>query len=231
MTISVVIPAYNEERLLPKTIRSLQQLDRKPDEILIVNGGSTDQTAAISEKMGARVITVAHRGIGFARQQGLIAAKGDIIAFTDADTIVPKLWLTTIENTLFQPNVSGVFGSFRVTDGKPFYKFIINIYQPIVNQIFYWFGIYMAAGQNVAFLKTKALEAGGFPAEYKIAEDVEMAHRLKKVGRVVYLPNLIVTSSGRRGDEGLGFIFRGAKAFFIYFVLHRGDKIGFPDIR
>lgn len=231
MTISVVIPAYNEEQLLPKTISALLELDRKPDEILIVNGGSTDQTVAIAEHMGTRVITVAHRGIGFARQQGVLAAKGDIVAFTDADTVVPKHWLTTIEQTLQKPNVSGVFGSFRVTDGKPFYRFLINIYQPILNQILYWFGIYMAAGQNIAFIKTKAIEAGGFPAEYKIAEDVEMAHRLKKVGHVVYLPRLIVTSSGRRGDEGLGFILRGAKAFFIYFVLHRGDKVGFPDIR
>lgn len=231
MKISVVIPAYNEEVLLPKTIESLLTQDRKPDEIIVVDGGSTDKTAEISKKLGAVVISVPHRGIGFARQQGLAIATGDFVSYTDADSLVPKNWLTIIETELSKPGVSGVFGSFRVKDGRFFYQFIINVLQPFVNQILYWFGIYMAAGQNISFIRAKANEAGGFPVDYKIAEDVEMAHRLKKVGKVVYLPRLIVISSGRRGDEGFRYIFRGLKAFFIYFVTHRGDKVGFPDIR
>ncbi len=231
MKISVVIPAYNEEVLLPRTIKSLLELDRKPDEIIVVDGGSIDKTADVSKKLGAIVITVPHRVIGFARQQGLAIAKGDFVAYTDADTIVPKDWLTQIETALSKPGVSGAFGSFRVKDGRFFYRLIINVLQPFINQILYWFGIYMAAGQNISFIRAKANEAGGFPVDFKIAEDVEMAHRLRKVGRVLYLPRLIVISSGRRGDEGYKYIFRGLKAFFIYFVLHRGDKVGFPDIR
>lgn len=231
MTISVVIPAYNEEKYLPLTLKSLQKLDKLPDEVIVVDGDSTDKTPDVAKSFGAKVVHVPHRGIGFARQQGVLAAKSDIIAFTDSDTVVPTNWLTEIEKSLSRPGVSGVFGAFRVTDGRWFYKVIINVYQPILNQILYWFGIYMAAGQNIAFWRKLAEKAGGFPAEYKIAEDVEMAHRLKKVGKVIYRPDLIVRSSGRRGDEGFKFIFRGMKAFFIYFVLHKGDRVGFPDIR
>ena len=57
MKISVVIPALNEEKLLPKTLTSLAALDRKPDEIIVVNASSTDLTVQVAEKMGAKVIS------------------------------------------------------------------------------------------------------------------------------------------------------------------------------
>src|SRR5258706_9663525 len=105
MTISVVIPAYNEQKYLPKTLESLKKLDRKPDQIVVVDGGSTDATATVARAHGATVITVAHRGIGYARDKGLEKATGDIVAFTDADTVVPHDWLVKIEETLSRPKV------------------------------------------------------------------------------------------------------------------------------
>jgi len=231
MKISVVIPAYNEEKLLPKTIASLFSLSRKPDEILVVDGGSTDATAVVATKAGARVITVAHRGIGYARQQGLLAATGDIVAYTDADTVHPNDWLSRIETTLQRPGVVGVFGTFRVPDGWWVYRWYINYFQPTINQIYYWFGIPMAAGQNTAFLKKAGIAAGGFPEDFKIAEDIEMARRLMTQGTVVFDTHLIVISSGRRGDEGFPLLWRIFKAFLLYIVFRKANTIGFPDIR
>lgn len=231
MTISVVIPAYNEEKSLPLTLDSLKKLDRQPDEILVVDGGSTDKTGSVAENYHARVLVVPHHGIGFARQQGLKAAASEIIAFTDADTLVPHDWLTKIEATLNQPGVVCVFGTFRVPSGWWAYRWYINLIQPVLNQIYYWFGIPMAPGQNISFWKDKALAAGGFPEDFKIAEDIEMARRLMKIGRVILRQDLIVESSGRRGNEGIGLLVRTFKAFFIYFFYRRANKIGFPDIR
>lgn len=231
MTISVVIPAYNEESYLPRTLASLHKLDRKPDEILVVDGGSTDKTAAIARQNGATVITVAHRGIGFARDKGLKRATGDIIAFTDADTVVPRDWLTKIEETLSSPGVVGVFGTFRVPDGWWVYRWYIDYIQPSLNQLYYWLGIPMAAGQNIAFLRKTGIEVGGFPEDYKIAEDIEMATRLKKAGKVLLRQDLIVSSSGRRGNEGFSMMTRVFKAFFLYFIFKKANKIGFPDMR
>ncbi|MCX6793774.1 MAG: glycosyltransferase [Candidatus Gottesmanbacteria bacterium] len=231
MTISVVIPAYNEEKYLPRTLESIKKLNRQPDEIIVVDGGSTDRTANIARQHGAIVITVAHRGIGFARDKGLVKAKGDIIAFTDADTIVPHDWLTKIEETLSQSGVVGVFGGFRVPDGWWVYRWYINGIQPWLNQFYYWLGVPMAAGQNIAFLRKVGLEVGGFPEDYKIAEDIEMATRLKKAGKVLLRSDLIVSSSGRRGNEGFGMMTRVFKAFFLYFVFKKANKIGFPNIR
>lgn len=231
MTITVIIPAYNEEELIPKTFESLKKLERKPDEIIVADSHSTDKTAGIARSYGARVIEVEKRGIGFAREKALLAAKNDIVAFTDADTIVPRDWLTKIEQTLSEPGVVGVFGTFRVPAGWWVYRWYINYLQPVLNQIYFWFGIPMAPGQNMAFLRQTGIAAGGFPEDFLIAEDLEMASRLMKRGRVILRQDLIVKSSGRRGDERTKGVSRIIKAFFLYFFFKRGNKIGFPDIR
>ncbi len=231
MSISVVIPAYNEERYLPETLKSLQKLETKPDEIIVVDGSSTDKTGEVARKMGAKVLRVPHRGIGFARQQGLQIVKSEITAYTDADTTVPIDWLTKIQTTINRPGVVGVFGTFRVPSGWWVYRFWINIIQQVVNQILFWFGVPMAAGQNMAFKTAAGKAVGGFPTEFKIAEDLEMMRRLKTQGKVVFRQDLIVSSSGRRGNEGPQLIWRIFRAFTYYFLFRRADKIGFPDIR
>lgn len=231
MTISVVIPAYNEEKGLPTTLQSIAKLDRKPDEVIVIDGGSTDKTAEVAKKNGATPVTVAHRGIGYARQKGVEAASGDIIAFTDADTIVPHNWLTIIEKTFSLPGVVGVYSGFKVPSGWFPYRFFINHIQPFFLFIFHYLGYPMAPGQNTSFLKSKAIEAGGYPIDFKIAEDLEMARRLMKIGRLVYRTDNYVTSSGRRGDEGFPLLVRLFKVFSLYFIFRRGDKLGFPDIR
>lgn len=232
MSITVIIPAYNEQEYIGLTLDSLWKLDRKPDEIVVVDGNSTDKTAVVAQDHGARVVTVEHRGIGFARQMGLKTAIGDIVAFTDADTIVPANWLTVIERTLTQGGVVCVFGSFRVPSGWWPYRLYVNRVQPIGNWL--WWHILrmpMAPGQNTAFFKKTGLVVGGYPEDFKIAEDIEMARRLMTVGKLVYRPDLIVTSSGRRGKEGFAMISRIFKAFIYYFIFRQANRIGFPDIR
>lgn len=232
MTISVIIPAYNEEKYLPRTLDTIRALDRKPDELIVVDGGSTDGTAAVAKKHGATVLTIPHRGIGFARQKGLEKATGDIVAFTDADTVVPKNWLSKIEETLSRPGVVGVFGNFIVPDGWLPYRLYVNTIQQVGNWLWWHiFRVPWAPGQNTAFLRQAGMQAGGYPVDYKIAEDIEMAKRLITVGKLVYRPDLLVTSSGRRGNEGIGLLTRVIKVFFYYFLFHRANVIGFPDIR
>lgn len=231
MNVSVVIPAYNEEKYLPKTLESIQKLDRKPEEVLVIDGGSTDKTCEVAREYGARCVTVAHRGIGYARQQGVENASGDIIAFTDADTIVPSDWLTKIVESLEVPGVAGVYSLYYVTKSWFPYWFYINYIQPPLAYILHYCSAYMAPGQNTAFWKAKALEAGGYPTDFKIAEDLEMAKRLSKVGKLILRSDNFVVSSGRRGDEGPPMLIRIFKAFFLYYITKRADKIGFPDIR
>ncbi|MDO8451971.1 MAG: glycosyltransferase family 2 protein, partial [bacterium] len=178
MKLSVVIPARNEEKYLPKTLRSLEQLDLKPDEVIVVDGGSTDQTRTIAKKFGARVVVVKDSGIGKARQVGLDTACGDIVATTDADTVVPPDWLSKIVQALNRPNVSGVFSGYRVADGRFFYRFFINVIHPSIFLLSAIVNAPIAPGQNSAFWRTKGLEAGGYPTTFRSAEDIELMRRL-----------------------------------------------------
>jgi glycosyltransferase involved in cell wall biosynthesis len=231
MTISVVIPAYNEERYLPKTLASIGALARKPDEVVLIDGGSTDKTAEIAKKAGVRVVTIPHRGIGFARQQGLLAATSDVVAFTDADTTVPPLWLTKIEETLGRPGVVATYGHYIVEGGWWPYRVIINYIQFPWMRFMHAMRRPIAPGQNTAFWKNKALEVGGYPVDFLSAEDLEMARRLFAVGTVVYRPDNFVFSDSRRGNEGVKLFSRMGKILFRYFLFGKADTASFPDIR
>lgn len=233
MTISLIIPALNEEKYLPQTFTSVKKMDREPDEIIVVNAQSDDKTAAIAKSFGAKIIVVDRRSIGYSRQKGLEAASGDIVAFTDADTILPTNWLSTILNHIEKDHVVGVFGGFRVPDGPWWYRFYINVIQPFTNTLIYViFKIPFATGQNMAFYRKNALSADGFPVDFKIAEDIEIARRVMSTGKVVFRQDFFVVASGRRGYEGFWkLISRSFSAFFYYFIYRKADKIGFPSLR
>ena len=88
-TISVVIPAYNAVRFLPRCLASVFAQTRPPDEVIVVDDGSTDNTAAVAEQLGAKVVRRPNGGIAAARNTGIRSATGGWIALLDAD----DLWL------------------------------------------------------------------------------------------------------------------------------------------
>lgn len=93
-SISFIIPAYNEERLLGHTLRAIQHATRALDdqgEILVVEHASTDRTAAIAHEHGARVVAVKCRQIAATRNAGAREATGEMLVFVDADTIVTEV--------------------------------------------------------------------------------------------------------------------------------------------
>jgi peptidoglycan-N-acetylglucosamine deacetylase len=231
MRISVVIPAYNEEHYLPKTLNSLSRLQRKPDEIIIVDGSSTDKTFAVARAFGATVVIIPHRGIGLARQQGLEQTTGDVVAYTDADTIVPSDWLTKIENIFSTTSVVGVFGTFRTPSSPWWYQFHNQYTQDILTTALFRLGFPMSAGQNLAFRRNAGIKAGGFPVGFRMVEDIEIMRRLMKRGRVLFRPDIVVYSSGRRAKEGIRLPIRYFAALFLYIAFGRGDLIGFTDYR
>lgn len=85
--VSVIVPAFNCERYLPEALASIHEQRYAPLETIVVDDGSSDSSAAIARAHGARVIRLRHRGIAHARNTGLEAARGQLIAFLDADDI------------------------------------------------------------------------------------------------------------------------------------------------
>lgn len=119
LTISVLISTYNRADLLPEALDSLLAQTRVPDEIVVVDDGSTDNTLDVLKRYGApvRVISQKNRGLPAARNVGLQAATGDLIAFLDSDDTLP---LTSIakraEYLELHPNVMAVYGATHMTN-------------------------------------------------------------------------------------------------------------------
>ena len=127
LEISVVVPAYNEEKYVANCLQSLanQTFPKNSHEIIVVDNNSADKTRKIAEEFGARVIGCQVQGVAAARAAGVEAAYGEIIAGTDADTQVPPEWLAKIA-THFQEdsNLVGLTGPTYLNDtGRLFSKF------------------------------------------------------------------------------------------------------------
>ena len=98
MKISVIIPAYNEAKYLGACLESIErQRVTEVCEVIVVDNGSTDATVKIAEKFsGVRIISELRKGVNKARERGRLSAIGDILAYLDADTIVPEGWFEQI---------------------------------------------------------------------------------------------------------------------------------------
>lgn len=203
--ISVVIPAYNEEQYLTRSLQSVINQEFQNFELIVVNNNSTDKTAEIAEGFGAKVIFESQRGVGFARQTGFLEAKAEIIVTTDSDTIVPPNWLLRIINKFEKDKILVAFGGLYTLYSGPLTAKLTIFYLAhpawVLDKIFSrgW-GL---TGVNFAVKKEAFLKVGGFKTELSMGEDAEISRRLKKVGNVVLDPHFRVQTSGRRYRNGL----------------------------
>lgn len=110
--VSVIIPVLNEERVIRECLTSLVELDYPPEclEILVVDNGSTDRTAETINSFPVRYLREERRGPSSARNKGIEAGKGEILAFTDADCIVSRGWLRELVQAFDEEGVGGVAG-------------------------------------------------------------------------------------------------------------------------
>jgi glycosyltransferase involved in cell wall biosynthesis len=115
-TISVVIPVWNDAAFLERALVALARQRRPADEIVVVNNGSTDATAAVAASAGARVVHEPNRGIWPAAAAGYDAATGSIIARLDADSVPPEDWLLRIEAALEPGTIDAITGPGRFYD-------------------------------------------------------------------------------------------------------------------
>lgn len=192
MRVSIIIPAHNEERLLPHTLAALQAaIERlvQPFEIIVVNDASTDRTAQIARAHGVRVLDVDLRQISAVRNAGARVATGDVLVFVDADTLVPR---ATLRMALGALRNGAVGGGAQVQFER------ISWFQHQFARAFasLWLSLMRLAAGCFIFVRREAFEAvGGFDERYFIGEELFLSRALKKRGHFVMLGSPVLTSS------------------------------------
>ncbi len=199
--VSVVIAARNAEATLGACLQSLARQTYASHEVIVVDDGSTDGTAALARTHGATVLETAGAGASAARNIGVRHASGRVVAFTDADCTVPSTWLATLVETLDSTGATGAGGPQRnvfppdVSSGAAFDAFfrlasIVSDYTRSgggVREVAH------NASCNSAYVTGAVTAIGGFTEGMWPGEDVDLDLRLRSRGAtLLFVPDAIV---------------------------------------
>ena len=188
-SISVVIPTLNEAAALPETIRCVRAC-AEVSEIIVVDGGSTDDTARLAQELGCRVFP-SPPGRGAQMRLGATEAKGDVVLLLHADTHLPPHAGRALLNALNDPRVVGG-GFWKVFDQPRWFM--------RGSRMRCWLRLVLGGrilGDQGIFLRRDVLEKiGGIP-DWPLMEEYELCRRLRTVGRLALAPATVVTSARR----------------------------------
>jgi hypothetical protein len=207
--ISVIVAARNEELVISECLTAvLRQEISVPFELVVVDNSSTDRTSAIAKRFPCRVIHEPRPGQLIAKHSGIEAARGQMIVILDADCVPHLTWLTSIYTAM---NAAGstpvaVTSCYRYDPlpwwGAVFVSASRMAFVSAATRLF--LSLPYVIGGNVAFRKDALVRSGGYPQHGGIAEtELGLAMRLRRQGRIVYLPAMAVRSSSRRFRAGL----------------------------
>jgi glycosyltransferase involved in cell wall biosynthesis len=228
--ISVVIPAYNEEKNIAACLESLvHQTFSEPFEVIVVDNASTDKTSEVaqmfSQKINLRVVREDKKGRGAARWRGFEEAQGEIILSTDADCAVPENWIATMVQALRESQSVAVTGNFTVHGLSKYKSFLFTAIQTI-SATFYklYFGHWWLNGFNFGIYNEAYKKAGGFDADLNAQEDIDLSIKVHNLGAIVRVSRSKVLFSGRRFEKG---VFKGLRPYLqSFFTYYRKEKAG-----
>lgn len=192
--LSFIIPAHNEELLVGGAIRAIQSAAREsgePFEVIVVDDASSDDTAAVATRAGARVVKVQLRQISAARNAGAAAAQGDMFIFVDADTVVTAPVVRAAVASLRAGAVGGG-SAVRFDEPTPRYgKALLHLLVWMNRQL------RLASGCFIFCARDAFVAVGGFDSTLFAGEEVVISRALGKQGRFEILEQT-VTTSGRK---------------------------------
>lgn len=187
MKVSLIVPAYNEEKFIGKLLDSLLLQSLLPDEIIICDNGSNDRTVDVintySHRLPIKLVRQPLKGIARALQTAFEASSGDLILRTDADTILPKNWIKNItSHYMSDSNLDVVFGSYYGFDGPLFHRLIMRLAVPLSLLYFPLFrGFTFIPGANFSIRRQSLLKIDGWnPLDSTIPEDQLMSQKISK---------------------------------------------------
>lgn len=207
-SVSIIIPALNEERYIGETLQWLEAAiltwkSTAPEasvEVIVVDNDSTDRTAELALNYDARVVSEPVRNIARARNTGAKQAKGEVLVFLDADTLVPPELLQRVADEMDDPSCAG--GAVAVQHLPA--RRILRLYLWCWRIFGRLFGMAQGATQ---FCRSDRFEKlGGYDERIYMGEDVDFYWRMSKSaqaaqGRISYLKDIRVVPSARRYDQ------------------------------
>jgi rSAM/selenodomain-associated transferase 2 len=238
MSVSIIIPTRNEAICLGRTLALLQSLNPPPQEILLVDGGSCDRTVdiarAYADRLPLTVLQAPAPGRSVQMNLGAAAAKGDVLCFLHADTLVPDDLVPLMQGTLDNPDIA-CGGFISLMTGPRSTRWAISLhnalktyYAPLLFRphLFFGRGLRLLFGDQAMFCRrTDFLACGGFDPALPIMEEADLCLKLCRRGHIRQI-NRVVRSSDRR-VAAWGTL----KANAIYFMIGFLWGLGVPATR
>jgi glycosyltransferase involved in cell wall biosynthesis len=242
LRISVIVCAHNEARYVAGCLHSLLAQTRRPDEILVVNNASTDETRAVAEQIPhVRVVDEPRKGLVVAREAARRAASGDILVYLDADCRAPLTWLARIERRFVRDrSLIALCGPYRYYDWDWWGRLLVRAYdvtlapatQVLVKHVLRIGSIFY--GGNFAVRRDALDRIGGFDTSIDFhGEDTNIGRRLFAIGRVALCRECYLYTSARRFMAmGKGAVFRlYVRNFTSELLRHRPRDATHVDVR
>jgi hypothetical protein len=195
--ISIIIPAYNEEKYLPRCLASLARQKYPNKEIIVCDNNSTDRTRDVVSPYTSRYIFVREQGVSRAKNAGAANAKGKILVFLDADCVVYEGLLDAIYNAFLEGYNCGKVIDLR-GDVSGVNSKIMNFLWRAQSKLDQYVGYPSGAGACTFVNRDLFFKVGGFPEDIKTMEDRELTKKLKKQGRFLFFDSVYVVTSMRR---------------------------------
>ncbi len=192
--ISIIIPTLNENDFLGKTLTRLQ--DKKNCEVIVVDGGSSDETLALARNAGCRIIS-SPKGRGRQMNLGATKATGNVLLFLHADTLLPENFPQLIFDAVSR--ASFVAGAFSLAIDSPLKSLATIACLANLRARF----LHFPYGDQALFVTRSMFNSiGGFP-EIEIMEDFVFIQKIKKEGKIVILPERATASARRWQNMGI----------------------------
>ena len=227
MDLSVIIPAFNEEKLIRESIKRIQSgiqevfEDDFRWELILSDNASTDSTARIAKELGAVVVSESMHQISRVRNTGAGIAKGNFLLFIDADSYPPKELLKEVKENLTLKKSLGAGTTVDVQGGKLWSKLQMERLNPFMRLFSYTWGAFVLCRRDVFE------EIGGFSEGLFALEEIEFVRRLKKAGRKkdlkFYMLKTPLITAGRKDELSLRAIlqlFFSHSLAVIFLLLH-----------
>ena len=211
--ISIIIPTYNEANQIGQTISRTHAANGEHEiEVIVVDGGSNDETISIAKNYGATVLTSERKGRAAQMNKGASIAKGEIFYFLHADSMPPQNFTTHISDAYHKGAISGCF---RLVFDHEHWFLKANCWFTRFNVNAIRFG-----DQSLFVTKDVFNKCGGFREDLIMMEDQEIIRRIKKHGEFKVMNACVITSARKYLDNG---VFRMQAIFFrIWFLYYLG---------